>query len=81
MGSLKDRLSKLAALDQLPIAEQAGDEEVFRAIEDNRWFSRGIGYIDAHLLASAMATPDTRLWTGDSRLAAIADENRVLFAR
>jgi predicted nucleic acid-binding protein len=79
MGSLKDRLSKLAALDQLPMAEQASDAEVFRAIEDNRWFSRGIGFIDAHLLASAMTTPDTRLWTVDSQLAEIADEHRVLF--
>lgn len=81
LGSLKDRFAKLAALDHLPQAEQASDQEVFRAIEDNRWFSRGIGFIDAQLLASAMATPDTRIWTGDSRLAALADEHRLLFVR
>jgi len=79
MGSLKDRFAILAALDHLPAAELASDHEVLRAIEDNRWFSRGIGFIDAHLLASSMATPDTRLWTGDGRLAAIGDEHKVLF--
>lgn len=81
MGSLRDRNAKLAALDRLPQAVQANDQEVFRAIEENRWFSRGIGFIDAHLLSSAMATPATRLWTSDSRLAAIADDHGVLFVR
>ena len=81
MGSLKDRLSKLEVLDLLPPADRADDTEVFRAIEENRWFSRGIGFVDAQLLASAMATPQTRLWTADNRLSALADEHDVRFAR
>nr|MBW4036397.1 type II toxin-antitoxin system VapC family toxin [Pseudomonadota bacterium] len=32
----------------------------------------GIGYIDAHLLASTLLTPDAALWTRDRRLHAAA---------
>jgi predicted nucleic acid-binding protein len=38
----------------------------------------GVGYVDAHLLASARLTPDTFLWTRDKRLLAAAD--RLLLA-
>lgn len=33
---------------------------------------KGIGYLDAHLLASITLMDDARLWTRDKRLAAIA---------
>ena len=33
----------------------------------------GIGYVDAHLLASAALTPPGRLWSGDRLLAAMAE--------
>jgi hypothetical protein len=35
---------------------------------------RGIGYIDVHLLASAILADTAMLWTRDKRLATIADE-------
>ena len=35
---------------------------------------RGIGYVDAHLLASAALGGDTTLWTRDRRLAAVAED-------
>jgi hypothetical protein len=60
MGSLNDRSAILAGLDHLPQAELASDQEVLRAIEDNCRFACGIGFIDAQLLALAMATTDTR---------------------
>lgn len=34
---------------------------------------RGIGYIDVHLLASAVLSEAT-LWTNDKRLATVAEE-------
>jgi hypothetical protein len=33
-------------------------------------FGLGIGYIDAHLLASVLLTPGALLWTRDKRLLA-----------
>ena len=41
--------------------------------------SRGIGYIDVHLLASIALSGDGRLWTRDRRLAAVARELDVAF--
>ena len=40
---------------------------------------RGIGWIDAHLLASALAER-IQLWTVDVRLAAIAAELRIAYS-
>jgi predicted nucleic acid-binding protein len=68
MGSLKDRHDVLGLLPRLPQAEQARDEEVLELVEQRRLFSLGLGWVDAHLLASALLTPDTRLWTRDRRL-------------
>jgi hypothetical protein len=34
----------------------------------------GIGYVDAHLLASVRLTPDAPLWTRDKRLHAAAKQ-------
>jgi hypothetical protein len=32
----------------------------------------GIGYVDAHLIASVQLQPDARLWTRDKRLLEVA---------
>ena len=68
MGSLNDRHDVLYLLTRLPQAEQARDEEVFELVEQRRLFSLGLGWVDAHLLASALLTPETKLWTRDRRL-------------
>jgi hypothetical protein len=41
---------------------------VLGLIDREKLFGRGIGYIDAHLLAAARLTVDTRLWTRDRTL-------------
>ena len=68
MGSLKQRSAVLAALMELPEARRAEEREVLDLIDRHRLFGTGIGYIDAHLLASALLTPGARLWTRDRRL-------------
>jgi hypothetical protein len=45
----------------------AADEEVLRLVEEHKLHGRGIGWIDAHLLASALIT-NCRFWTLDRRL-------------
>ena len=40
---------------------------------------RGIGYIDAHLLAAMSLTGTVRLWTRDKRLGAVAESMRLTF--
>jgi hypothetical protein len=43
-------------------------------IECRRLMGRGIGYIDAHLLAAVSLTAPARLWTRDKRLAGVAED-------
>ena len=73
LGSLKQRRVQLKALDDLPAVPVAQLDEVRRMIEAHRLYSRGIGLIDAHLIASCLIHPPTRLWTYDKRLAEIAE--------
>jgi len=73
-GNLQHRQATLRLLQQLPAAIVATHDEALRFIENQRLMGRGIGSVDAHLLASAALTPDTQLWTRDTRLATIARE-------
>jgi predicted nucleic acid-binding protein len=72
LGSLRQRERFLSDLRDLPQAVVAEDEEVFRMIDRQALFGRGIGYVDAHLLAAARLTAGSRLWTRDRRLQAVA---------
>ena len=72
-GNLRNRSQVLDLLQGLPAATVASDAEVLLLIEGDRLMGRGIGYIDAHLLASARLS-QCRLWTQDLRLAAVAQE-------
>jgi predicted nucleic acid-binding protein len=47
--------------------------EVVTFVEHRRLHGRGVGWIDVHLLASAIVD-GLQLWTADPRLSAIADE-------
>ena len=68
LGSLRQRSAVLGALRDLPQAMLARDEEVIMFIESRKLYAIGIGYVDAHLLASAQLTPGTTIWTRDRRL-------------
>ena len=60
-------------LMDLPNAKIASSNEVLRLISRQALAGSGIGYVDAHLVASALLMPDVRLWTRDRRLRAVAD--------
>jgi predicted nucleic acid-binding protein len=72
-GSLKNRQEILHLLRALPASRLAEHDEVLRLLESHRLLGRGIGWIDAHLLASALLSRCS-LWTFDKRLHAIARE-------
>ena len=74
LGSLRNREEVLGALDGLGTPVLAQISEVRALIEERRLFARGIGLVDASLLASCLLTPGTRLWTRDRRLHAAALE-------
>lgn len=70
LGNLHNRNAVLGALQDLPQAPVATDDEALRFIEQNALYGIGIGYIDAHLLAAVRLAPGTALWTRDKRLLA-----------
>jgi predicted nucleic acid-binding protein len=72
LGNLKHRDAVLSLLQNLPQATLASDNEVLQFIGAHRLDGLGIGYVDAHLLASALLTPGARFWTRDKRLADVA---------
>ena len=76
-GMLRQRGKVLDLLADLPQATVASHEEVLHFIEERRLMGKGIGYIDAHLLAAVSLTEGAALWTHDKRLAAVAADLRL----
>lgn len=66
-GNFKNRQEVLQDLAALPRVEVATDGEVLRFLEDRKLWGLGIGWIDCHVLASALLTK-CHLWTLDKRL-------------
>jgi len=72
-GNLKNRADILSDLAALPAAQRASDSEVMGLIDERRLWGRGLGWIDAHLLAAALLS-NCRLWTLDKKLGLAASE-------
>jgi hypothetical protein len=79
-GNLKDRAVILSYLKLLPMSIEAASEEVLSFIESNRLMGRGLGYVDVHLIASAVLT-DVLLWTFDKKLAQAADSLNINYLK
>jgi len=77
-GTLRNRDEILSLLQSLPKAQEAEHTEIMDFVERERLYGRGIGWIDAHLLASARLS-GSPLWTFDRRLLNIASAMKVAF--
>ncbi len=75
-GNLSHRTSTLNDLNALPAAVSATDEEALRLIEDRKLWSRGIGWIEVHLLASALLS-NCSLLTLDETLSRLSNDAGV----
>jgi predicted nucleic acid-binding protein len=73
IGDRGGRLVVLASYRMLSRAATVPHEEVVELVRARKLHGRGIGWVDAHLLASALVT-DAPLWTTDPRLADVAAE-------
>jgi predicted nucleic acid-binding protein len=74
LGHVPNREENLIYLELLPAAKVANGDEVRRMIAAHSLSRRGIGFVDAHLVASALITPDMLLWSRDKRLLKVAEE-------
>ncbi len=72
-GNLKNRTEILSLLHSLPMATQAENEDIIKFIENYRLMGKGLGYIDMHLLASAILI-GVPIWTFDKKLGEVSTE-------
>ena len=80
LGSFANRDAVLTRLERLPIPNVAREGHVRFMIDQHKLYSTGIGYSDAHLIASARLSPDGFLWTRDKRLHVQAERLGVAYA-
>ena len=78
-GNLRKRDDILRLLNDLPQAPVASQEEVLHFIEHNALMGQGLGFIDAHILASVALTDRASLWTHDTRLRKSAAKLKLVF--
>jgi len=74
-GGRQALLGSYERMEQLPAVPHS---DVVAFVRARRFHGRGIGWIDAHLLASALVA-GARLWTADGALAAIAAEVGIAY--
>jgi predicted nucleic acid-binding protein len=68
-GNLANRAEILALLSSLPLVEIATHSEALHLVDTHNLHGRGIGWIDVHLLSSALLSR-VPIWTRDRRLQA-----------
>lgn len=77
-GHFNNRQQVFDLLGLLPSAKVATHNEVLYMIEQLKLMGRGIGYVDACLLASCKLM-DAQLWTRDKRLLALALDHLIAY--
>jgi predicted nucleic acid-binding protein len=75
-GNLRNRSEILDLLGNLPSAAVAQHDEVLRMVEERTLSGKGIGWIDMHLIASALLSACT-LWTRDRHLTAVTKTLKI----
>jgi predicted nucleic acid-binding protein len=79
LGNLQRRETTLELFTNLPGCAVVSHEEALGLIHQHRLAGSGVGWVDVHLLASALIER-VSLWTLDRRLLAVARRLRVAFA-
>jgi len=79
-GNLGNRAEILMLFQALPSTSIVETREVLEFIENNSLMGRGLGYVDIHLLASAIID-NVVLWTFDRRLNQVAMELGVSYPK
>lgn len=75
-GNIKNRNEILSMLSSLPTIQLAEHDEVMYLISEHNLHGRGIGWIDAHLLSSALMAK-CKIWTFDRPLEKVAENLKI----
>lgn len=70
-GDIRNRYEIISLLNDLPSTDILDHSDIMEFIENRKIMNKGIGYIDVHLLGSALVS-ETPLWTFDKALKKIA---------
>jgi len=77
-GNIKNRAEVLSLLRALPMASMADHGEILHFIDRHRLMGIGLGFIDVHLLASALLS-SAPLWTADKQLMAASIQLNISY--
>ena len=77
-GNIKNRVEFLSLLQSLPMAPTVSMDELLYFIDRHSLMGMGIGFVDAHLLASARLSR-IHLWTSDKKLKSTATKLGVSY--
>jgi predicted nucleic acid-binding protein len=78
IGDQGGRKRLLADYEQMHHAPVVPHDDVVGFVRDRRLHGRGVGWIDVHLLASALVER-LKLWTADPRLQVLAKELEIAY--
>lgn len=79
VGSIDSRDKVLRSMIAIFEAKIARHSYVLAMINEKRLYGRGVGYNDCQLIASAIITDDTTLWTRDKRMSAVIRELGIAY--
>ena len=79
-GNLRNRNEIISLLQSLPMAQTIEFDEFLSFVEQNHLMGKGVGFVDVHLLASALLS-GVQLWTVDKRLKSAADQLGLTFRK
>ena len=79
-GNLKNRAEILKLFHSLPSTHTVDFQEYLEFVEVRKLMGKGLGFVDIHILASAVLS-GTVLWTGYKRLSKAADDLGVSYKR
>jgi predicted nucleic acid-binding protein len=79
LGSIKQRGSVLALLENLHRFPILTHEELMALVDGRQLWGRGLSAADVHLLGSVMLVGGARLWTRDKRLLAACRDSGVAY--
>ena len=74
-GGRRQLLEDYPQMHQAPVVPHS---DIVAFVRDRRLHGRGVGWVDAHLLASALVGR-LQLWTADTRLATLAEELGIAY--
>ena len=80
IGDSGVRARTLALYEHFSYAATVSDREVIELVRARRLFGRGIGWMDAHLLAAALVA-GVQLYTADRPLTKVANELAIAYQR